>query len=177
MVQDKTEDMSKTIVEEPLLPRLLATNTLRSNLEKHMTLNQMADQKALMIMTAASLVMTISLTQFATLGMTTSMWLIIPGILAVICSILAIIPPLHAKGKVNLFYFRSFEHLSEEEFTDSFKACLNDREALYDAYLHEIYYLGKHRLSRKYALIRNGLWLLLIGFCGATVSALLNQLT
>ena len=49
-------------VEEPILPRLMASNALRANLTKHMTLNQMADQKASMIMTAASLMLTISAT-------------------------------------------------------------------------------------------------------------------
>ena len=42
--------------DEPILPRLLASNALRANLGKHMTLNQMADNKASMIMTAASLI-------------------------------------------------------------------------------------------------------------------------
>ena len=40
--------------EDLFLPRLRASNALRANLIKHMTLNQMADQKASMIMTAAS---------------------------------------------------------------------------------------------------------------------------
>ena len=32
--------------EEPLIPRLLASNALRANLSKHMDLNKMADSKA-----------------------------------------------------------------------------------------------------------------------------------
>lgn len=56
--------MSEQNSEEPVLPRLLASNALRANLTKHMTLNQMADQKASMIMTASSLILTISLTQY-----------------------------------------------------------------------------------------------------------------
>jgi hypothetical protein len=35
-----------------------------------------------------------------------------------------------------------------------------------------LYYLGKHRLTRKYALIRNGVWALLAGLIGAIVSVL-----
>ena len=52
--------MEQPVTEEAVLPRLLASNALRANLSKHMTLNQMADQKASMIMTAASLMLTIS---------------------------------------------------------------------------------------------------------------------
>ncbi len=120
--------------EEPLIPRLLASNALRANLSKHMTLNQMADTKASMIMTAASLVITITLAQFQTLSLVTILLLLATGILAIIFSIFAIIPPLHAKGRTNLFYFRSFAEIGEEEFIASFKQTIADRDKLYDAY-------------------------------------------
>jgi len=153
---------------EPLIPRLLASNALRANLSKHMELNKLADSKAGMIMTASSLIITISLTQYDKLDMTTILLLAGSGSLAVIFSILAIIPPLHVSDATNLFYFRSFSELSEEEFKTQFKAAIIDRDKLYDAYLHEIYYLGRHRLTRKYALIRNGLWTLLLGLASAS---------
>ena len=164
------------VVEEPILPRLLASNALRANLTKHMTLNQMADSKASMIMTASSLVMTVTLTQTERLELLTVIVLLVAGMLAILFSIFAIIPPLHAKGQVNLFYFRSFSEIEEEEFIEAFKECIADKEKLYQAYLHEIYYLGKHRLTRKYALIRNGLWSLLIGLLLAGTLTLLSQL-
>lgn len=167
---------TETPPEEPLLPRLLVTNALRANLDKHMTLNKMADSKAAMIMTAASIVITITLTQYDQLELTTTLLLAASGLLAVVFSILAIIPPLHVTDQTNLFYFRSYSELSEDEFISQFKAVIADRDKLYDAYLHEIYYLGKHRLTRKYALIRNGLWTLLIGLVAATASALLLRL-
>ena len=162
--------------EEPLIPRLLATNALRANLSKHMDLNKMADSKASMVMTAASLIITITLTQHDKLDLVTLLLLAGSGILAVLFSILAIIPPLHASDQTNLFYFRSFVELSEDEFKRQFQETITDREKLYDAYLHEIYYLGKHRLTRKYWLIRNGLWSLLFGLLGGTVAAITNYL-
>ena len=168
--------LDEPIQEEPLIPRLLATNALRANLSKHMDLNKMADSKASMIMTASSLIITITLTQYDKLELVTILLLSGSGILAVIFSILAIIPPLHVTDHTNLFYFRSFSDLSEDEFKNQFLATITDREKLYDAYLHEIYYLGKHRLTRKYGLIRNGLWSLLIGLLGATASAVLLHL-
>jgi len=162
--------------EEPILPRLLASNALRANLTKHMTLNQMADSKASMIMTASSLVMTVTLTQVDRLQLLTVVVLLISGMLAILFSIFAIIPPLHAKGQTNLFYFRSFSELSEEQFMAEFRACIADKEKLYQAYLHEIYYLGKHRLTRKYTLVRNGLWSLLIGLLAAGLATLFRPL-
>lgn len=149
--------------EEPFIPRLLASNALRANLTKHMTLNQMADQKASMIMTAASLIITITITQAEKISALTAASLLITGLLAILFSIFAIIPPRHAKGRVNLFYFRSFCQISEEEFMQQSKQTIANKENLYDAYLHEIYYLGRHRLTRKYALLRNGLLSLLLG--------------
>jgi len=162
--------------DKTLLPRLLASNALRANLGKHMTLNQMADSKAAMILTAASLVTTIALTQMQSLPLLTVLILAVAGILAVVFSILAIIPPLHATGQTNLFYFRSYVELEEEEFIAGFKALLQDKEKLYDAYLHELYYLGKHRLTRKYQLVRNGLWSLLAGLVLAAAATLVGQL-
>ncbi|MBE9485912.1 MAG: hypothetical protein KAT62_14235 [Desulfuromonadales bacterium] len=162
--------------QEPLIPRLLASNALRANLTKHMTLNQMADSKASMIMTAASLVITITLTQYDKLHLSTALLLAGPGLLAIVFSILAIIPPLHVSDHTNLFYFRSFGDLTEEEFKSRFLETITDRKKLYDAYLHEIYYLGTHRLTRKYGLIRNGLWMLLFGLLGATFSAIIHRI-
>nr|WP_320050238.1 Pycsar system effector family protein [uncultured Desulfuromonas sp.] len=158
-----------------LLPRLLASNALRANLSKHMQLNQMADSKASMILTASSLIITITLTQYDRLHLSTVLILAGSGLLAILFSILAIIPPLHASGETNLFYFRSFSELDEEQFKHQFKRTIADKEALYDAYIHEIYYLGKHRLTRKYGLIRDGLWCLLGGLIGATLSVLIHR--
>lgn len=162
--------------EEPLIPRLLASNALRANLSKHMALNQMADTKASMIMTASSLVITITLTQFDRLALAPVFILLVTGILAILFSIFAIIPPLHAHGDINLFYFRSFAQVGEEEFARRFKEAIADRGKLYDAYLHEIYYLGTHRLTRKYALIRNGLWTLMLGLSAAVLATLWQHL-
>lgn len=159
--------------EEPLIPRLLVSNALRANLTKHMDLNKMADSKASMIMTAASLIITITLTQYDKLDIVSVLLLTGSGILAVIFSILAIIPPLHISGETNLFYFRSFSELSEEEFKEQMRETIVDRDKLYDAYMHEIYYLGKHRLTRKYGFIRNGLFALLFGLVGATLAAVI----
>jgi hypothetical protein len=162
--------------EEKILPRLLASNALRANLSKHMALNQMADQKASMIMTAASLIVTIAVTQFDRLGMPVLLVLLGTGGLAILFSIFAIIPALHVKGFLNLFYFRSFAKVSEEEFLQEFKATIADRDKLYDAYMREIYYLGRHRLTHKYALIRNGLWTLLCGLGTASLLTVLRYL-
>ena len=161
--------MKQVNVDEPVLPRLLASNALRANLTKHMTLNQMADQKAAMIMTAASLMLTISVTQYDKLDLATFAVLMLTGGLAILFSIFAIIPALHVRGVLNLFYFRSYAQVTEDEFIAAFKETIADKDKLYDAYLREIYYLGKFRLTRKYLWIRNGLWVLLAGLLVAAV--------
>jgi len=161
--------MSEHNSEEPILPRLLASNALRANLTKHMTLNQMADQKASMIMTASSLILTISLTQYDKLDFPVFVVLMLAGGLAILFSIFAIIPTLHVNGVLNLFYFRSYAQISEEEFMSAFKETITDKQKLYDAYLREIYYLGKYRLTRKYFWIRNGLYSLLVGLAGSAL--------
>jgi hypothetical protein len=175
IMQDNTpEELTADLEAEPFLPRLLASNALRANLTKHMTLNTMADSKAAMILTASSLIITITLTQHEKLDLITILILAVSGFIAILCSILAIIPPLHASGVTNLFYFRSFAKLSEEEFSAQFREILADKDKLYAAYIHEIYFLGRHRLTRKYRLIRDGLWSIMAGLIGATISALFH---
>lgn len=164
--------MNEAQIEEKILPRLLASNALRANLTKHMTLSQMADHKASMIMTAASLILTIAITQYDKLDLATFVVLMATGGIAILASIFAIIPVLHVKGVLNLFYFRSFEQVSEEEFKDAFKEAISDKDKLYDAYIREIYFLGKHRLTHKYFWIRIGLWGLLAGL---TVAAIMTS--
>ncbi|MDF1580298.1 MAG: DUF5706 domain-containing protein [Desulfuromonadales bacterium] len=168
-------DVSPT-TDEPILPRLLASNALRANLEKHMTLNKMADAKASMVMTASSLIITVALAQFENLALLTIVVLVTAGLISILLSILAIIPPWHVTDKTNLFYFRSFAELTEDEFVAVFKETIASREKLYDAYLHEIYYLGKFRLTRKYALLRNGMVVLLIGLLLAAMASLGGKL-
>ena len=138
MQENTLTELAENPAAESILPRLLASNALRANLTKHMTLNKMADSKASMIMTAASLIITITLTQHEQLDLTTILILAVSGLVAILCSILAIIPPLHASGVTNLFYFRSFAHLSEEEFSAQFRETLADKDKLYAAYIHEI---------------------------------------
>lgn len=174
-MNSKEAEMNETLhAGDDILPRLMASNALRANLDKHMTLSQMADQKASMIMTAASLIMTISVTQFEKLGLQLFLLLVIPAGLAILFSIFAIIPALHVKGGVNLFYFRSFARVSEEDYLLSFKKTLADKDELYDAYLREIYYLGKHRLTHKYRWISYGLWALMFGLLGAALLTMLK---
>ena len=168
--------MSDPQRDEPIIPRLMASNALRANLSKHMTLNQMADNKASMIMTAASLVITITITQSDRLDVMTVVLLLVTGLLSILFSIFAIIPPMHARGGVNLFYFRSFAEIGEEEFIARSMEVITDRDKLYEAYLHEIYYLGKHRLTRKYRLVRNGLVSLLAGLATAGLVTLTTLL-
>ena len=161
--------MEQPVTEEAVLPRLMASNALRANLSKHMNLNQMADHKAYMIMKAASLMLTISVTQYDKLVLQIFAILIATGGRAILFSIFAIIPVLHVKGVLNLFYFRSFEPVSEEEFITAFKETLADKDKLYDASRREIFYLGKHRVTRNYLWIRNGGWSRLTGGGGAAL--------
>jgi len=114
-----------------------------------------------MIMTTASLMLTISVTQYDKFGLQIFAIMMATGGMAILFSIFAIIPVLHFKCVLNLFNLRFFEQVSEEEYKTAFKEILADKEKLCDAYFREIYYLGKHRLTRKYFWIRNGLWSLL----------------
>lgn len=153
--------------DEPVIPRLLASNALRANLTKHMDYNKMADHKASALLTVATVIITITLAQFDRMEPGVPEVLLITSIVAIWFSLLTIVPRVYDTGEVDLFHYASFSKLSEDEFLQQFRATIIDKEKLYDAYIRDIYWLGSYRLRHKYRKLMYGKWALLAGLITA----------
>ena len=128
-------------------------------------LSSMADMKANMLLTMASVVMTLALPQ---LIKDTHLWPLI--ILIVFCLITiglatyAVMPktpfrrdltkPDMDSMSFNLLFFGDFTRLSQTEFESSMQELMNDHSRTYGAQVRELYLLGTFLAEKKYRFLR-----------------------
>lgn len=149
-----------------IMPALMRSNVLRMILTKHIELNKSADTKANLLLTASSIIIALIFTNFKDGQHTFGMFVVLlTSLVAIFFSILVILPkPYHKHFKdVNLFYFRSFMSMTEEEYMISMKAMINDTNLIYEQYIRDIYQYGVITLGKKYRLLRVALITFLAG--------------
>lgn len=163
---------------EEILPSLMRSNMLRMVLTKHIELNKAADQKANILMTAASIVAAVTFASSEGVESIGPLIVLITSILSVVFAIMVILPkPYQSKDDMkstNFLYFRSFIHLSEDEYVDQFKEAMLDKEGLYEQYMRDIYRYGAVTLQRKYQWLRAGLFVFLLGLTLGSLYFILN---
>lgn len=150
---------------------------LRMILTKHIELNKAADQKANMLMTAASIIMAILIsTGIAGLGFG-HIFLLFTLVMTIVFSILVIFPkPYHNRKDepINFLYFRSFRTLTEDEYVSDFMELMLDKEAMYEQYMRDIYRYGNVTLSKKYTLLRYAMLFFMSGLSVSGVYLLID---
>ncbi len=156
---------SVDIPPEQIIPSLFRSNVLRMILTKHIELNKSADSKANMLMTAASIVIAVTISSGQDARSVGPLIVIVTSVAAIVFAIMAIFPKPYSKKeeKVNMFYFRSFGRLSEDEYVEQFMGIMSDKNALYEQYMRDIYRYGNITLKKKYRWINLGLLCFLIG--------------
>jgi Family of unknown function (DUF5706) len=149
--------------------------TLQSH---HVLLSLMADTKANIIITAASIVITIALTrvdQYRVVSLT----LVVFCLAALFAAVFAVLPKYQnfeeIKGPLpphfNLFFFAHFSTLSRERFMVEAEKVLGTEPGVYTAFLNDIYSLGSYLAHRKYRYLRISYICFLTGFALACVQA------
>lgn len=173
------KDASNTIPPEEIMPALMRSNVLRAILTKHIELNRSADTKANLLLTASSIVIAVILTNFQNYQQTAGMFIVLlTSLTAIFFSILVILPkPYHKMAKdINLFYFRSFMTLSEEEYVDEMKKMMKNNNMIYEQYMRDIYQYGAFTLNKKYRLLKFALITFLTGLTLGGVEMVLYSL-
>lgn len=165
-----------TMPYDEMLPSLMRSNMLRMVLTKHIELNKAADAKANMLLTAASIVIAITISS----GMerdTAMMIMLGSSLLSVVFAILVIIPkPYHKSGKENnLLYFRSFREMTEEDYIAAMEEMMVTKKEIYRQYIRDIYQYGAITLTQKYRLLTVGLILFIIGLAAGGITILINS--
>ena len=145
-----------------------AVHLVRTATQTNLTLSQMADQKASILMGATFVVFTIAVGQART-GAVPLTLLVLAGFafLSAMCAVAAILPSVAAKtnrdARPNLLFFGTFTQLSEDEFADRVLAELGDDERIYRAMLRDIHQNGMVLQNKKYRLLRLAYLLFLTG--------------
>jgi predicted metal-dependent HD superfamily phosphohydrolase len=154
---------------------------LRSVYPNHISLSAIADNKANMMISINSIVLTLIAAIFSlsagSFNELRNSLFVIPILLFIITSltslslaILSLIPRLPKNTpnldtlyKQNIVFFGNFVQLSSDEYEKQMKIVLNDTDLLYGNMMRDLYQLGKV-LKQKYAYISNSYKAFLIGF-------------
>jgi hypothetical protein len=155
--------------------RTTLDNVLRTVQQHHVQLSIMADQKASLLITISSIVLTIALSRSGEPYLRPAL-LTLGGasLLSLLLAIVAVLPtfaPRSARrGHVprNLLFFGHFGAMTEAEFFDEIVPLLKSDRALYEAVLRDIHNLGSYLYRKKYRFLRFAYVALLAGFVFAT---------
>jgi len=170
---------------EPAAPGFTpnAAHLVRTALQANLTLSQMADQKASILMGATFVVFTLAVGQ-ASRG-PVPLALLVLGAGAFVSAVFTILALMPAVGTVkgpstdgvpdgaNILFFGVYARLSEEEFAARVMPLLNDDAAIYRAMLRDMHQNGLVLARKKYRLLGwayraflTGLALTLVVFVG-----------
>ena len=132
----------------------------------HMQLSSMADLKANMLLTMASIVITLAAPQAMKAGSQLPLLVLISfSLVTILLAAYAVMPKLPFSGRgvkepdvrspgFNLLFFGDFTGLSYERFEAEMERVLNDPSAVYQAQVREIYTLGSFLAQKKYRYLR-----------------------
>jgi predicted metal-dependent HD superfamily phosphohydrolase len=154
--------------EKKNLPGRGIETMFRLTSANHLELSAMADNKANILVTVNSIIITVIISVLFR-HIETSPHLMFPAIIflastvgAIIFSVLATRPNINPgkfskedinARKTNLLFFGNFYKMNLQEYEWAMKEMINDREYLYGSLIKDIYFLGVV-LGRKYRLIR-----------------------
>jgi hypothetical protein len=136
-----------------------AAHLVRTALQANLTLGQMADQKASILMGATFVVFTLSVGQ-ASRGPVPHALLVLgaAALVSALLAILALMPSVGVpEGEVgdgdNLLFFGVYARLSEEEFAARVIPLLDSDETIYRAMLRDMHQNGRVLARKKYRLL------------------------
>ena len=139
----------------------------------HVTLSQMADQKASILMGATFVIFTITIGQSKSGGAPLAL-LILGGFafIAAVLAILAILPHVHTirSPKPNLLFFGSFTQLGEEEYIDRLCEQMQTDDRIFATMARDIYQNGQVLEFKKYRLLGYAYRVFLVGLTASLIA-------
>ena len=145
-----------------------AVHLVRTTMQVNLTLSQMADQKASILMGATFVVFTISVGQASRGDFPLALLVLaISSFLSALCAVTAILPtirpPKVQEGSENILFFGVFTALSEEEYTQRVLDQLRGDESLFRTMLRDIYQNGQVLQRKKYRYLGYAYRIFLVG--------------
>ncbi len=130
-----------------------AIHLVRTAQQINVSLSQMADQKASILMGATFVVFTIGIGQAKGSGLTLPLGLLVlSAFVSAVLAVLAIIPAVRTPpvADTNLLFFGAFTQLPEEAFVDRLLGRLHDDDTILRTMLRDIYQNGQVLQRKKY---------------------------
>ncbi|MFH2218393.1 MAG: Pycsar system effector family protein [Pseudomonadota bacterium] len=169
-------------------PGLYIDHMLRTTRMHHVHLSSMADVKASMLLTIASVIITLTAGQVMKPNMLwPSLVLIFFCLMTIVLATYAVMPKMPALMKsgpppdvssplFNLLFFGDFVRLGYDEFEAAMEETLNDHRRSYQAMVRELYTLGVFLATKKYRMIRLAYISFIVGLIASCFTMLLVNL-
>lgn len=168
------------------LPERGIETMFRVALRNHITLSDIADTKANILLSVNAIIISMTLsTLIPKLDNPSNHYLLFPAIIfilftvvSIVLSVLATRPNVTmgkftkedvANKKVNLIFFGNFHKMSLPEFEWAMSEMMKDREYLYGSLTKDLYFLGLV-LNRKYSLLRTTYTVFMIGIIVSVIA-------
>jgi hypothetical protein len=176
---------------EPDLPIRATQTFLRANYRNHINLSAIADNKANIMISVNSILISVLITflSYRNIAETNPMVLLpvviflVSGLASLIFAVLSARPKVtnlnrdnlnKEEIKKNIVFFGNFVHLDLDQYEEAVDAVFHDSELLYGNMARDLYYLGKV-LDKKYRYLSISYNIFMLGFI-ATVSTFLFAL-
>jgi hypothetical protein len=161
-----------------------AIHLVRTSQQINLTLSQMADAKASLLMGATFLVFTISIGQAKNGSMPWSLSVLaLFAFLSAMSAVYAVLPSVSRPGaknvagnKPNKLFFGYFTHMDEDEWVGSVLDELHADETVFRTMLHDIYQNGQVLQRKKYKYLAYAYKLFMTGLCLTVVTFALEHL-
>ncbi len=160
-----------------------AIHLVRTTQQINLSLSQMADAKASILMGATFLVFTIAVGQARSGTMPWSLGVLaIFAFVSAMCAVFAVLPtisgPNTAKingGKPNKLFFGYFTHMDEDEWTDSILDELRADESVFRTMLHDVYQNGQVLQRKKYRFLAYAYKSFMAGLCLTVITFVIEH--
>jgi hypothetical protein len=161
--------------QQPKPARIFPPNAIhlvRTTQQINVTLSQMADQKASILMGATFVVFTISVGQASKSGLTLALSvLILFAFLSAMLAVFAIMPAVRPQPNTrrNVLFFGWFTQMSEEDYINEVLSDLETDEQIYRTMLHDMYQNGMVLQHKKYKYLGWAYRVFLIGLVATVI--------
>jgi hypothetical protein len=157
----------------------------RTTLANHLRLSEMADQKANLMITINTLLISITMTSFfkPVGGMENlfipEIMLLVVSLITVVISLLATKPNVSSSSHrvvgnrpLDLLFFGDYTQLTADEYREAVRDLTSDEKRLYESLSSNIYAQGKV-LHKKYRLLTIAYTFFMVGFSAVVISSLI----
>ncbi|MBB5685404.1 Pycsar system effector family protein [Sphingobium boeckii] len=155
-----------------------AIHLVRTAQQINVSLSQMADQKASILMGATFVVFSISVGQARSGGFSLPLSVLaLFSFLSAMLAVFAVLPSIKGKapGNPNLLFFGVFTQMAEEEFAESVLERLHADETVFRTMLRDIYQNGQVLQNKKYKYLGLAYRTFLIGLVLTFLSFVAQQ--